>query len=179
MWICKHQNWQKLTNMHYCSVVQLRLTVCNPMAVACQASLSLTITQSLAKVMPISSVMPSSHLLLWHPLFLLPSIFPSNRDFTNKLAVHIRWPKYWSFRFSSSSFNEYSGFISHKTGFILLSKGCSGVFSSTTVQRHWFFGALPLYSPALTIIYYHWEDHSLDYRDLCQQSDASASQHII
>ena len=78
-----------------------------------QASLSLTISRRLPKFMPIASVMPSSHLILWHPL-LLPSIFPSIRDFYNESAFCIGWPNYWSFTFSISPSNEYSGFISVK-----------------------------------------------------------------
>ena len=78
-----------------------------------QASLSLTTPQSLPKFIFIALVMPSSHLILWCPLLLLPSIFPSIRDFSNELAVHIRWPKYWSFNISSS--NECSGLLSLKT----------------------------------------------------------------
>ena len=81
---------------------------------ACQASLSLTISWSLPKFMLIASVMLSSHLILWHPLLLLSLIFPSIRDFSNELSVHIRWPKYWNFSFSISLSIEYSGFISLK-----------------------------------------------------------------
>ena len=79
-----------------------------------QASLSLIISRSLPKFMSIALVMPSSHLILWCPLLLLPSIFPSIREFSNELAVCIRWPKYWSFSFSISPSNEYSGLISLK-----------------------------------------------------------------
>ena len=78
-----------------------------------QASLSFTISWSLPKFMSIASMMPFSHLILWCPL-LLPSIFPSNRDFSNELAVCIRWPDYWSFCFSISPSDEYSGSISLK-----------------------------------------------------------------
>ena len=77
-----------------------------------QASLSITNSRSLLKLMSIESVMPSNHLILCCPLFLLPSIFPSNRAFSNESVLHIRWPKYWSFSFSISSSNEYSGLIS-------------------------------------------------------------------
>ena len=84
----------------------------NPWPAAQQASLSLTISQSLPKFMSIASVMPFSHLILWCPLLLLPSIFPSIRDFSNESAVCIRWPKYCSFCFSISPSNEYSGLIS-------------------------------------------------------------------
>ena len=77
-----------------------------------QASLSFTISQSLLKLMFFKSVMPSNHLILCHPLLFLSSIFPSIRVFSNESALHIRWPKYWSFSFSISPFNEYSGLIS-------------------------------------------------------------------
>ena len=86
------------------SHVQLFAT---PWTTACHAFLSLTISQSLPKFMSIASVMPFSHFILWHPVFLLPSIFPSIRDFSNESAVHIRWWKYWSFSFSISPSNEY------------------------------------------------------------------------
>ena len=93
------------------SHVQLFAT---PWTAACQASLSLTISWSLPKFMSIESMVPSSHLILWHPLLLLPSTFPSMRDFSNELTDHIRWSKYWSFSFSISPSNEYSGLSSHK-----------------------------------------------------------------
>ena len=80
-----------------------------PWSAARQASLPITNSQSLLKLMPIESVMPSNHLILCHPLLLLPSIFPSIRVFSNELVLRIRWPKYWSFSFSISPSNEYSG----------------------------------------------------------------------
>ena len=79
---------------------------------ACQASLSFTISRSLLKPMFAESVMPPNHLMLCYPLLLLPSVFPSIRVFSNELALHIRWSKYWSFRFSISPSSEYSGLIS-------------------------------------------------------------------
>ena len=85
-----------------------------PWTVARQASPSLTISQSLPKLMSIESVMLSNHLILCHPLLLLPSIFASIRVFSNESAVHIKWPKYWSLSFSISPSNEYSGLISFK-----------------------------------------------------------------
>ena len=85
-----------------------------PWTAALQASLSFTISQSLLKFMSTESVMPSNHLILCHPLLLLPSIFPSIRVFSNESALHIRWPKYWSFSFSISPSNEYSGFFSFR-----------------------------------------------------------------
>ena len=85
-----------------------------PWTVACQASLSITNSQSLLKFMSIALVMPSNHLTLCHPLLLLPSIFPSSRVFSNESVLRIRWPKYWSFSFSISPSNEYSGLISFR-----------------------------------------------------------------
>ena len=79
-----------------------------------QASLSITNSWSLLKLMSIESVMPSNHLILCHPLLLPPSIFPKSRVFLNKSVPHIRWPKYWSFSFSINPSNEYSGLISFR-----------------------------------------------------------------
>ena len=85
-----------------------------PWTTAHQASLSITKSWSLLKLMSIESVMPSNHLILCRPLLLPPSIFPSIRVFSNKSVLHIRWPKYWSFSFSISPSNEYSGLISFR-----------------------------------------------------------------
>ena len=85
-----------------------------PWTAACQASLSITSSQSLPKLMSIESVMPSNHLIPHRPLLLPPSIFPSIRVFSNESVLHIRWPKYWSFSFSISPSNEYSGLISFR-----------------------------------------------------------------
>ena len=101
--------------IHCCySVAQSCLTLCDSMEAACQASLSFTVSQSLLKLTSVESVMPSNHLILCLPLLLLPSIFPSIGVFSNKLALHIRWPKDWSFSFSISPDNEYSGLISFR-----------------------------------------------------------------
>ena len=153
-----------------------------PWAGVCQPSLSLTISQSFPKFISSASVMPSSHLILWHPLLLLPSIFASIREFSNELALCIRWPKYWSFSFSISPFSEYSGLISLRlTGLIsLLSKEISQECSP--VQQFEGINSLALCllnGPALTTIYDHYKDHSLDYMDLCLQSNASAFQHTV
>ena len=86
-----------------------------PWTAACQASLSITNSQSLLKLMSIELVMPLNHLILCHPLLLLPSNFPSIRVFSNKSVLHISLPKYWSFNFSISPSNEYSGLISFRT----------------------------------------------------------------
>ena len=85
-----------------------------PWTAARQASLSITKSQSLLKLMSIESVMPSNHLILCHPLLLLPSLFPSIRVFSNDSALCIRWPKYWSFSFSINPSNEYLGLISFR-----------------------------------------------------------------
>ena len=86
----------------------------NPWTTARQLYLSITNSWSLLKIMSIQSVMPSNHLILCHPLLLLPSIFPSIRVFSNESVLHIRWPKYWSFSFNISPSNEYSGLISFR-----------------------------------------------------------------
>ena len=100
-----------------CSLVQLFSHVqlfATPWTAARRASLSITNSRSLLKLMCIDSVMPSNHLILCHPLFLPPSIFPSIRVFSNESVLHIRWPDYWSISFSISPFNEYSGLISFR-----------------------------------------------------------------
>ena len=96
------------------SVSQSCLTLCNPMDCAHQASLSITNSRNLLKLMSIESVMPSNHLILCCPLLLLLSIFPSIMVFSNESVLCIRWPKYWSFSFSISPSNEYSGLISFR-----------------------------------------------------------------
>ena len=96
------------------SVSQSCPTLCDPMTAALQAPLSITNSQSLLKLMSIESVMPPNHLILCHSLLLLPSVFPRIRVFSNKSVLCIRWPKYWSFSFSISPSNEYSGLISFR-----------------------------------------------------------------
>ena len=122
-----------------------------PWTAAHQASLSITNSRSLPKLMSIELVMPSNHIIFSRPHLLPPSIFPRIRVFSNESALHIRLPKYWSFSInpispsilSISPFNEYSGWISFGLiGWISSqSKGLSRVFSNTTVQKHRFFGA--------------------------------------
>ena len=96
----------------------------------------------LLKLMSIESVMPSNHLILCHPLLLPHSIFPSIRVFSSESALHIRWPKYWSFSFSSSPSNEYSGLISFRMAWmdLLAVQGTLKSLLHTTVQKHQFFG---------------------------------------
>jgi len=112
-----------------------------PWTAARHASLSITDSRSLPKLMSIESVMPSNHLIPCGPLLFLPSIFPSIRVFSNESALHIWWPKYWSFSFNISPINEHSGLISFRTDWLdlLAAKGLSRVFSNTTVQKHQFF----------------------------------------
>ena len=99
------------------SLVQLLMT---PWTAVRQASLSITNSWSLLKLMSIESVMPSNHLILYCHLLLLPSIFPSIRVFSNESVLHVRWPKYWSFSFSISPSNEYSGLISCRMDWLTL-----------------------------------------------------------
>ena len=103
--LLKGQSVQSLSHVHLFAT---------PWTAALQASLSITNSRSLLKLMSIKSVMPSNHLILCRPLLLLPSIFPSIRVFSSESALLIRWPKYWSFSFSISPSNEYSGLISFK-----------------------------------------------------------------
>ena len=114
-----------------------------PWTAACQASLSITNSQSLLKLMSIESMMPSNNLTLCHPCLLLPSIFPSIWIFSSESVLHIRWPKYWSFRFSISPSNEYSGLISFRIDWLdlLAVQGTLKNLLHTTVQKHQFFGA--------------------------------------
>ena len=100
---------EKISSVQSLSCVQLFVT---PLSATRQASLSITNSRSLPKLMSIELVMPSNHLILCHSLLLPPSIFPNIRVFSNELALHIRWPKYWSFNFNISPSNEHSGLIS-------------------------------------------------------------------
>ena len=136
---------QERSVTQFSSVAQSCPTLCDPMDCSTQASLTITNSWSLLKLMSVKSMMPSNHLILCHPLLLLPSIFPRIRIFSSKSVLHIRWPRYWSFRFSFSisPYKEYSGLISlGQTGLISLqTKGLSRVFSNTTLQKDQFFNA--------------------------------------
>ena len=139
-------------SVHSLSHVRLFAT---PWTAACQASLSITNSQSLLKLMSMESVMPSNHLILCRPLFFLPSIFPSIRVFSDESILHIRWLKYWSFSFCVSPSNEYSGLISFRMD-SLQSKGLSMAFSNTTLS------ILQCSAFFLTSIYDYWKNHSFD-----------------
>ena len=112
-----------------------------PWTAAHHASLSITNSWSLLKLMSTESVMPSNHLILCHPLLLLPSIFPSIRVFSNESVLCIRWPKYWSFSFNISPSNEYSRLISFRMDWLdlLAVQATLKILSNTTVQKHQFF----------------------------------------
>ena len=112
-WSC---HWILLPCLHFSSVLSLSRVrlFATPWIAACQASLSITNSRSLPKLMSIESVMPCNHLILWHPLLLLSSIFPNIRVFSYESALCIRWPKYWSFSFNISPTNEHAGLISFR-----------------------------------------------------------------
>ena len=129
-----------------------------------QASLSITDSWSLLKLRSIESVMPSNHLILCHPLLLPPSIFPSNRVFSSESVLHVRWPKYWSFSFSISPFNEYSGLTSLRIDWLDLLAVQQPLKSllqhhsskASILQRSAFFIV------QLTSIHDYWKNHSFD-----------------
>ena len=154
-----------LTNIYQFSlVVHVRLFA-TPWTAACQASLSITNSWSLLKLMPIESVMPSNHLMLCRPLLLPPSIFPSIRVFSSESVLHIRWPKYWSFSFSISPSNEYSGLISFKIDWLDF-LAVQGTLNS--LLQHHSSKALILQRSAFFIvqlshpIHDYWKNHSFD-----------------
>ena len=158
---------------YICSIVVQSLSFdplfVNPWTAACQASLSFTISWSLLKLMAIESMTPFIHLILCHPLLLLPLIFPSIKVFSNESALRIRWPKYWSFSFSISPSNDYSGLISFRTDWfdLLAVKGTLTSLlqhhSSSVLQCSAFF--MFQLSPC---VHDYWKNHSFDYTDLCQ-----------
>ena len=137
-----------------------------PWTAARQASLSITNSLSLFKLMSIESVMPSNHLILWCPLLLQSLIFPSIRVFSNESVFHIRWPEYWSFSLSISPSNEYSGLISFRMDWLDLLEVQATLKS--LLQHHSSkasilrcFSAF-LCSPTLSSVYYHWKNHRFD-----------------
>ena len=129
--------------------------------VACQAALSITNSQSLLKLMSFESVIPSNHLILCHPLLLLPSIPPSVRVFSNESALCMRWPKYWSFSFSISPSNEYSGLISFRMDWLDL-LGCQESSPTPQFKSINSLALSFLHSPTLTSIHDHRKNHNLD-----------------
>ena len=144
----------------------------NPCTATFQASLCFTISQSLLRLMSIESVIPSNHLILCYLLLLLPSIFPSITVFSKESVLHIRWPKDWSFSFSISPSIEYSGLISLRIDWfdLLAVQGTLKSLLQHHNSKHQFFSLL--YGPTLTSIHDYWKNHSFDYTNLCQQSQA-------
>ena len=129
--VCIHK--YMCISVQFSSITQSCPTFCDPWTAACQASLSITNCRSLPKLMSIESVMPPNHLILCRPLLLLPSIFLS-RVFSNELALHIRWPKYWSFSFNINPSNEHSGLIFFRMDWLDL-LAVQGTFKSL-LQHH-------------------------------------------
>ena len=122
--------------VQFSSVIQPCPILWTPWTAACQAFLSITSSWSLLKLVSIQSVMPSNYLILCHPLLLPPSIFPSIRVFSNESALRIRWPEYWSFSFSISPSNEYSGLISFRMAWLDLLAG-QGTLKSLMQHHNW------------------------------------------
>ena len=137
-----------------------------PWITVCQASLSITNSQSSLKLMSIELVMPSSHLILCRPLLLLPPIPPSIRVFSSESTLCMRWPKYWSFSFNISPSNEHPGLISFRMDWLdLLAKGPRDSQESSPTPQFKSINSLALsflHSPTLTSIHDHWKNHSFD-----------------
>ena len=144
-----------------CSVIQSCLTFCDPMNCATQASMSFSISQSLLKLVSIESMMSSNHLILCHPLLLLPSIFSSIKVFANESVLRIRRPKYWSFSISPS--NEFSGLNSFRIDWfdLLAVQGTLKSLLQHNLKASILWLSL-LHSPTLTSIHDYWKNHSLD-----------------
>ena len=145
-----------ITSVQFSSVAQLCQILYDP--------LSIINSPSLLKRMSIDLVMPSNHLILCHPLLFLPSIFSRIRVFSNKSVLRIRWPKYWSFSFSISPSNEYSGLISFRMDWLDL-PAAQGILESSPAPQFKSINSLVLsflYSPILTSIHDYWENHSSD-----------------
>ena len=142
------------------SLSHVRLSA-TPWTAAHQASLSITNSRNLLKLMSTESVLPSNHLILCCPLLLPPSIFPSIRVFSKESVLRIRWPKHWMFSFSISPSSEYSRLISFRIDW-LLSKGLSRVFSNTKFKSTDSSSLSFLYSPTLTSMHDYWKNHSFD-----------------
>ena len=164
MFFCK----EVMQTVKFSSVSSVQLLSCvrlfvTPWTAAHQVSLSITNSWSLLKLMSIKSVMPSNHLIFCRPLLLPPSIFPSIRVCSSESILRIRWPKYWSFSFSISPSNEYSGLISFRMDWLdLLAvqgilKSLQHHSSKASILQHSSF----LYGPAVTPIHDYWKNHSL------------------
>ena len=165
-----------LSDFQFSSVAQSCPTLYDPMDCSMPVLPVITNSRSLLKLISIESVMPSNNLILCHPR-LLPSNFPSIRVFSNESAVGIRRPNYWSFSFSKSPSNEYSGLISFRMDWLdlLVVQGTLEESSPTPQFKSISSSALRfLCSPILTSIHDYWKNHSFDKMDLCWQSNVSA-----
>ena len=160
------------------SHVQLFAT---PWTAACQASMSITDSQSPPKRMSIELVMPSNHLILHWPLLPLPSIFPSIWVFSNESALCIRWPKYWSFSFNISPSNEHPGLVSFRMDWLDL-LAVQGTLKSL-LQHHSSKASIlrcsAFFIVQLSSIHDYWKNHSFGQTDLCWQSNVSAFEYAI
>ena len=148
-----------------CSVTRSCLTPCDPKDCSMPGFPDLHHLPELAQTLvSIELVVPSNHLILYHPLLLLPSVLPSIRVFSSESALLIRWPKYWSLSFTISPSNEYSGLISFRTDWFDLLAGQGNLESPPAPQfRSINSSALSLlHSPTLTSIHDYWKNHSLD-----------------
>ena len=150
--------------MHKISVAQLCLTLCDPMDCSMPGPPVHHQLLEFTQTMSIESVVPSNHLILCHPLLLLPSIFPSFRIFSSESALHIRWPKYWSFSFSICPSSEYSGLISFRMDWLdlLAVQGTLESFPTPQFKSINSSALSFLYSPPLTAIHDYWKKHSFD-----------------
>ena len=159
---CK--DWTHVSCIQFSSLAQSCLTLCNPMDCSTPGLPVHHQLRSLLKLRSIRSVMPSNHLILCCPLLLPPSTFPSIRVFSNESVLRIRWPQYWSFSFSISPSNEYSGLTSfRRTGWIPCSPRDSQESSPTPQFKSINSLVLSfLYSPTLTSIHDYWKNHSFD-----------------
>ena len=149
----------------WCSVAKLCPTFWDPRDCSTPG---FSVSQSWLKLISIELVVPSNNLILCCPLSLLPSIFPSIRIFSSDLALYIKWPNDWSFSFSISPFNEYSGLISFRIDWFDLAFPAPQLKSINSYLLNL------LYGPTLKSVHDYWKNHHSDYMDLCQQSDVSA-----
>ena len=170
-----------ILSVQFSSVTQSCPTLCDPMNHSMPGLPVHHQFRSLLKLMSIKSVMPSSHLILCHLLLLLPPISPSIRVFSSESALCIRWSKYWTFNFNISPSNEHPGLISFRMDWLDLLAIQESQESSPIPQfRNINSSALSfLYSPTLTSIHDYRKNHSLDWTDLCWQSNVSAFQYAI
>ena len=158
--------WRWGHSVHFTSVQSLSCVrlLATPWTATHQASLSITNSRSLLKLMSIELVMPSNYLILYCPPLLTPSIFPSVRVFSSESVLSIRWPKYWSFSFNISPSNEYSGLISFRMDWLdlLAAQGTLKSLQYHSSKASVFLVLSFLYNPTLTSIHDSWKNHSFD-----------------